>query len=113
MLQTAILGLGCGIIISSVTTKYRDLKILVGFGVNLWMYITPVIYPVSQVSGVMKAIIMVNPMSAIISNYRLACLGIGTFDIASWLLSLFVTILLFIIGVLMFNRVEKTFMDTV
>lgn len=113
MLQTAVLGLGVGIIISSLTTKYRDLTILVGFGIQLWMYVTPVVYPMTSVSGNLKTIILLNPMSAVIQNYKYVLLGIGTFEFGYWIISLMVTALLFILGVLLFNNVEQTFMDTV
>ena len=113
MIQTAVLGLGVGIIISSLTTKYRDLTILVGFGLQLWMYLTPVVYPISEVSGALKTLILINPMSAIIQNYKYALLGIGTFELLYWIISLAMTVVLFLLGVLLFNRVEQTFMDTV
>lgn len=113
MIQTALLGLGVGIIVSSLTTKYRDLVILVSFGVNLWMYITPVVYPMSEVSGKLRTLILINPMSAVIQNFRYAILGTGEFEFMPWLGSMAITIVLFIIGVMLFNRVEKTFMDTV
>ena len=113
MLQTAVLGLGVGIIISSLTTKYRDLTILVGFGIQLWMYITPVVYPMTSVEGPLKTIILLNPMSAVIQNYKYALLGIGTFELFYWIISIVITIVLFFVGVLLFNKVEQTFMDTV
>lgn len=113
MFQTAILGLGVGIIVSSLTTKYRDLMILVNFGLSLWMYLTPVVYPISEVSGILRTIILINPMSAIIQNYKYALLGVGTFEGFYWLVSIAMTVVIFIIGVLLFNRVEGTFMDTV
>ena len=113
MVQTAFLGLGVGIIISSLTTKYRDLVILVSFGLNLWMYITPVVYPLSEIPDKLRLLIMINPMSAIIQNYRFALMGVGTFELGYWVISIAVTIIIFMAGVLMFNNVEKTFMDTV
>lgn len=113
MLQTAVLGLGAGIIVSSLTTKYRDLNILVSFGLQLWMYLTPVVYPMSKVQGRMRAFILINPMSSIIENYKFALLGSGTFEISFWGVSLVTTIVIFIVGVLLFNKVERTFMDTV
>lgn len=113
MIQTAVLGLGVGIIISSLTTKYRDLTVLVSFGLSLWMYITPVVYPISQVSGKLRLLILLNPMSAIVQNYKFALLGIGSFELEYWLISMIVTIILFFAGVMLFNNVEKTFMDTV
>ena len=113
MVQTAVLGLGVGIIVSSLTTKYRDLTILVGFGLNLWMYLTPVVYPISEVEGTLRTLILLNPMSAIVQNYKYALLGVGSLEGFYWLISAIMTIVIFIIGVLLFNRVEKTFMDTV
>lgn len=113
MLQTAALGLGVGIIVSALTTKYRDLSILVGFGLSLWMYLTPVVYPMSTVDGVLGTLIMINPMSAVIQNFKYALLGAGSFETTFWIISIVVTIILDIIGILLFNRVEKTFMDTV
>ena len=113
MLQTAIFGLGVGIIVSSLTTKYRDLTILVGFGLNLWMYLTPIVYPISEVKGVLKTVILLNPMSSIIQNYKYALIGTGDFEGMYWLLSIAVTVIVFMAGVLLFNKVERTFMDTV
>ena len=113
MIQTAVLGLGVGIIVTSLTTKYRDLVILVGFGLSLWMYLTPVVYPMTQITGKLKTFILLNPMSAIIQNYKYALLGIGSFEVFYWIISIVVTSILFLVGVLLFNRVEQTFMDTV
>lgn len=113
MVQTAVLGLGTGIIVSSLTTKYRDLNVLVSFGLQLWMYLTPVVYPTSKVTGLTRVLILVNPMSAIVENYKFALLGSGTFETTYWLISFVITIIIFIGGVLLFNKVERTFMDTV
>ena len=113
VVQMAMLGLGVGIIISSLTTKYRDLSILVGFGVSLWMYATPIVYPMSQVPEFLQGIIKLNPMAPIVNNFRYAFLGSGTPEIRSWLLSMAVTAVFLFFGVILFSRVEKTFMDTV
>lgn len=116
VLQMALLGLGVGIIISSITTKYRDLSILVGFGVNLWMYITPVVYPISQASAISESIsklVMLNPVAPIVNDFRYIVLGCGNFDYFYWGISWIVTFVVLFIGILIFNRVEKTFMDTV
>ena len=113
MLQTAALGLGVGIIISSLTTKYRDLSILVGFGISLWMYLTPVAYPMSNVDGILGTLIMINPMSPIIQNFKYALLNTGSFIGEYWIISIVVTVILNLLGILLFNKVEKTFMDTV
>ena len=113
VLHMAAMGLGFGIIISSMTTKYRDLSILVGFGVQLWMYITPIVYPVSTLSDKAKAIIMLNPMAPIVNNFKYAFLGCGQMEWGYWGLSAVVTLIVLFIGLVIFNKVEKTFMDTV
>ncbi len=113
MIQTAVLGLGVGIIISSLTTKYRDFAVLVSFGLGLWMYLTPVVYPMSEVPEKLKVLILLNPMSSVVQNYKYALLGVGSFEAGYWLLSLAITVVLFFTGLILFNRVEKTFMDTV
>jgi len=113
LILMAGLGLGFGIIISSMTTKYRDLQHLVGFGVSLWMYGTPVIYPVSSIPEQWRWVADVNPVTPIIETFRAGFLGAGD---ASWLRLAysagFMLVVLFI-GVVIFNRVEKTFIDTV
>ncbi len=111
--QTALLGLGTGIIISSLTTKYRDLAVLVSFGVTLWMYGTPVVYDLSIVKGAFAKVIMLNPMTPIMNNFRYAVLGCGNFEVSYWVVSWVTTIVVLMAGILLFNRVEKTFMDTV
>ena len=113
MLQIAVLGLGFGIIVSSLTTKYRDLSILVTFGVQLWMYASPVVYPLSQIPERFQEIYMLNPVAPIITIFRYAYLGVGEIPYAAWGISWIVTVLIVAIGALMFNRIEKTFMDTV
>ena len=114
LVHLGVMGLGFGIIISSMTTKYRDLSILVGFGVQLWMYITPVVYPLSQAGeSVFKPLLLVNPVTAPVEVFRYALLGQGT--IVPWALcwSWAITLAVALLGILIFNRVEKTFMDTV
>jgi lipopolysaccharide transport system permease protein len=106
-------GLGLGIIISSLTTKYRDLQQLVGFGVQLLMYATPIIYPLSTVKGIWRWLILANPMTAVVETFRLAFLGISSLSPISLLYSAGFMVVVFVIGVLIFNRVEATFMDTV
>ena len=113
IVQMAILGMGFGIIISSMTTKYRDLQVLVSFGVSLWMYATPVIYAASTLSPKMYNVIMLNPMSPIIELMRYGWLGAGTTPFVFWGISWITTFLVLFIGIIMFNKVEKTFMDTV
>lgn len=114
LLHLGVMGLGFGVIISSLTTKYRDLAILVTFGVQLWMYATPVVYPLSQVdNGLLKIIIMLNPVTTPVEIFRFAILGQGTIVPEYLLFSWCITILVAMCGVMIFNRVEKTFMDTV
>ena len=114
MVHLGMLALGCGIIISSLTTRYRDLSILVGFGIQLWMYATPIVYPISQIPmGWMRTVIQINPVTAPVELLRWAVLGQGSVDWVYYSISWVVTVLLALAGVLVFNRVEKTFMDTV
>ncbi|MAS96505.1 MAG: ABC transporter permease [Verrucomicrobiales bacterium] len=107
-----LLGLGTGIIISSLTTKYRDLTFLIGFGVQLAMYATPVIYPLSSVPQQHRWLILSNPMSSIIETFRSIFLG-GEIPWHGLAISTSITLIILFVGVLMFNKVEKTFMDTV
>lgn len=114
LVHLGLLGLGFGIIISSLTTKYRDLAILVTFGVQLWMYATPIVYPLSQLGdGLMKTILLINPVTAPVEVFRYAILGQGTIMPQYLALSWAITIVVVVIGVMIFNKVEKTFMDTV
>ena len=106
-------GLGFGIMASALTTRYRDLVQLVGFGVQLWMYATPVIYPVSAIPEQYRWITLVNPLSPLIETFRYGLLGSGT--VVPWHLgySFGVMVVVLLVGVTLFNRVEQTFMDTV
>jgi lipopolysaccharide transport system permease protein len=113
ILIMAGLGLGFGVIISSLTTKYRDLRFLVTFGVQLLMYATPVIYPVSSIPERFQWIILANPMTPIMEAFRFAFLGAGTVDRGPLLYSFFFMLVVVILGSIIFNRVEQTFMDTV
>ena len=114
LIHLGLLGLGFGIIISSLTTKYRDLSILVGFGVQLWMYITPIVYPISQLGdGLLKTVLLINPVTAPVELFRYAILGQGTIMPGALAVSGGLTIVVLLLGIMIFNRVEKTFMDTV
>ena len=114
LLQLGLMGMGVGIIISSMTTKYRDLSILVGFGIQLWMYGTPVVYPLSQLpQGWMRTVSLMNPVTAPVELFRLILLGEGLFVPVSYVWSLVFTVLVTVLGVVVFNWVEKTFLDTV
>lgn len=110
----SFMALGCGIIVSSLTTKYRDLSIVVTFGVSLWMYATPVVYPLSTASsGWMRTLLMCNPMTHLMEWFRYMLLGEGSLSLPGLLWSAGFSILVFLAGMLLFYKVEKTFMDTV
>ena len=113
VLQMAALGLGFGIAISSLTTKYRDLTQLVAFGVQLWMYATPIVYPMSMVPEQWRWMLALNPMAPVVEMFRYAFVGSGTPDLGYWALSVCVTVLVLLGSIVLFNRVEKSFMDTV
>ncbi len=113
VLQLALLGLGFGIIVSALTTKYRDLAMAVGFGTQLWMYITPVAYDMSIIPEQLLGVYMLNPVTPIICMLRYAYLGVGEPQLWYYLTSWVVTIAVVLIGIMLFNRVERTFMDTV
>jgi lipopolysaccharide transport system permease protein len=106
-------ALGLGMIFSALTTKYRDLTMLLTFGIQLFMYATPVIYPLSTISAKYKWLIMANPMSAVVETFRYAFLGLGTFRWQYLGYSALATIVILAIGTVIFNKVEKSFTDTV
>jgi lipopolysaccharide transport system permease protein len=108
-----MMGLGFGLYLTSMTTKYRDFKFLVAFGIQLLMYATPVIYPVSEVPEKYHWIILANPMTSIIETFRYAFLGAGNMSWYGLAYSVVFTLVLFISGLLIFNKTEKNFMDTV
>ena len=113
-LQLAVFGMSVGVLISSVTTKYRDLLSVVNVLVNLWMYGSAVVYPISSIpDGVLKIFVKINPVSEIMELIRKILLGKGEFDLFYYLVGLAVTILLFFFSIIIFNRVERTFADTV
>lgn len=116
VLQMMMLGLGCGIIICALTTKYRDLQMLIDFGVQLWMYGTPVAYSMKIFYGTpLYTIVNYNPMTPVINAMRYACLGpdCGQFDLKYYLVSVFMTVVILLIGILLYNKAEKNFADTV
>lgn len=113
LLLMAGIGLGTGIIISSLTTKYRDMTVLIGFGVQLLMYASPVIYPLSAIENEYRFILMANPLTGIIECFRYSLFGVGDFSMNALAYSASFMVVVIVIGVLIFSRVEKTFMDTV
>ena len=113
ILMTAGISLGFGIIFSSLTTKYRDLTFLLQFGVQLWMYATPIIYPLNSIPADKQWLIELNPMTAVIETFKYGALGTGVFS-WGWLGYSFVLMsLLILVGIMIFNKIEKSFMDTV
>lgn len=114
LVHLGMLGVGFGIIVSSLTTKYRDLAVLVDFAVQLWMYATPIVYPMSELgSGWMRTVLLINPVTAPVEVFRYAVLGQGAIMPGTLALSWGITIAVLMIGIIIFNKVEKTFMDTV
>jgi lipopolysaccharide transport system permease protein len=106
-------GLGLGMIVSSLTTKYRDLALLVAFGVQLLMYGTTVVYPLSSLSGTMKTVIALNPMTGVVEGLRKGLLGAGTFDGNTLLYTTLISFLVLFFGIVIFNKAEKNFVDTI
>lgn len=109
----AVMGLGLGIIFSALTTKYRDLSFLLTFGIQLLMYATPIIYPLSYTRGKLHTIISMNPLTPIMESFRYAFFGIGTFDWSGLAFTSIFSFAVLFIGIIIFNQVEKSFMDTV
>ncbi len=113
LIVLAALGLGFGIIVSALTTRYRDLAHLVTFGVQLWMFATPVVYPASSIPEKYRWVFLANPVSPVIESFRLGFLGSGTFSSTQLATCAATTALVLVVGLVLFSRVEKTFMDTV
>ncbi len=113
VLLCAGLSLGFGIIFSSMTTKYRDLVFLLQFGVQLWMYATPIIYPLNSIPADKQWIFLLNPVTSIIETFKFGAFGIGVFSWGALVYSFVFMILLLFFGIILFNRIEKSFMDTV
>lgn len=114
LLHLGMMGMGLGIIISSLTTKYRDLTVLVGFGVQLLMYVTPVVYPMSQAGdGLIRQLLLINPVTMPVELFRYALLGQGNIQPGYYIWSWAFTIFVMFFGIIIFNKIEKNFMDTV
>lgn len=117
LIQMSLLGMGCGLIVASLTTKYRDLTILVGFGLSAWMYLTPVIYSTttlaSNISPKLYTVIMCNPVAPIVELMRNGWLGCGTTPWLFWGISWITTIFFCFFGIVVFNKTQKNFLDTV
>lgn len=113
MLQVMALALGCGIIIASLTTRYRDLGVLVTFGLQLWMYATPVVYPASQIPGGLQWLMMLNPMAPVVETFRWIWLGTGQVTFLQAGTGLGITILILAVGLVIFQKAQRSFMDTI
>ncbi len=113
VIQMLILSVGVGIIISSVTTKYRDLAMLVGFGLQLWQYGSPIAYGLGLIPEKVMFLYMLNPVTPIITTFRYAMFGFGYFNLVYYIISWIISLSLFFIGLILFSRIERTFMDTI
>lgn len=113
MIQFAMFGLGIGMIVSSLTVKYKDLGVIVGFGMKIWMYVSPVIYPISSLDGGLKTLAMCNPIAPVIETTRYAFFKTGVVSLPFIGLSVLVTVIVFFVGLVLFNKVEKDFIDTI
>lgn len=113
IMMMGFLGLGLGLIFSALTTKYRDLRFLLTFGVQLLMYATPIVYPLSLANEKIRWAIVANPFTAIIETFRFGFLGAGAFNATYFTYSAVATLIILFTGILIFNKVEKNFMDTV
>ncbi len=113
ILQMICLGMGFGIIISSLTTKYRDLAFLVGFGLQLWQYASPVAYGLAMIPRRWQGLYLLNPITSVLTTFRYAFFGVGYFSLMYYIISWIMTIAVLFIGLILFNRIERTFMDTV
>lgn len=113
VLQLMLLSTGCGIIISAATTKYRDLAMLVGFGLQLWQYGSPIAYGLQLVPEKWLGLYLLNPVTPIITTFRYAMFGFGYFNLHAYLLGWAISLVLFFIGLILFSRIERTFMDTI
>ena len=113
IIHMMVLAIGIGIIISSVTTKYRDLAMLVGFGLELWRYGCPIAYGLDLVPARYIGLYMLNPLTPILTTFRYALFGFGYFNLSFYLLSWIFSIIVFLAGLIIFSRIERTFMDTI
>lgn len=113
LLQLGLLALGTGMIIASLTTKYRDLALVIVYGVQLWMYISPIVYPVSSLSGLTYLLVLINPVTIPFELFRIGLYGEGTFVAWSYGVSWLLTIIFLAIGLKLFSKTERVFMDTI
>jgi len=113
IIQLGLLGIGFGIMISALTTKYHDLRNLVSFGLSLLMYATPVVYPVSSIPIKWKLLFQLNPVTPALEMFRYSLFGKGSCDLKMWVFSLIVSVVVFLLGLMTFNHNEQTFVDVI
>ena len=113
LVMLALLAIGTGMILASLTAKYRDLQVLVGFGVQLWMYASPIVYPLSQIPGKWRILLSLNPVAYIVECFRYGWLGSGIVSIPNLMIGLGIILLILFVGTVMFNKTQRNFMDTV
>ena len=113
LLMISMMGFGVGLICSSLTIKYRDLNVMLSWGMNFLMYASPIIYPISNLEGIWQKIIFINPLAGVIETFRYAFFGVGTVPAWSLVWSAVVTVGVLLTGLVLFNKVEKTFIDTI
>ena len=113
ILHTAVLSLAIGLVSSALCAKYRDFVYVLPLAVQLWMYVTPVVYTMDTTNGFMYKLLTINPMTPVMNNFKWAFLGSGQFMLESWIFSIVLTVIIAFIGLLLFSKVEKTFIDTV
>jgi len=113
IIQIAILSIGFGMVVSAITARYRDLVMALTFTVQLWMYLTPVVYPLSEVPEEYKTFILLNPMTVPVELFKSSFFGVYSLSSEAYLISWVITFIVFILGSIIFNRIDKTFMDTV
>ena len=113
LLEMAAIGMGVGLFVAAFTTRYRDLAMVLGFAVSLWMYATPIVYPFSLVPDAYKPLFLLNPMTGVVEMFRLGFLGAGSFTLGYYAISLLLSMAILACGVIVFSRFEKSFIDTI
>ncbi len=111
--QTALFGTAIGVIISSVTIKYRDLAVAAGLILQMWMYLTPIVYTLETVNGVLRTLLLVNPMTSVVNNFRYCLAGNGEFLTVPWVYSIVFTVIVAFGGIVLYNKMEKNFVDSI
>ena len=113
VLQMTLIGMGVGFVVTALTTRYKDLAVVVGFGTQLWMYGSCVVFPLTQIPARFRPFMALNPMVTVIESFRFAFFGVGTVFLWQLITSFIVTLVIFVVGLVLFNKVERTFTDTI